>query len=119
MSIIYKQQHNKATFILLLNILSKSYLKLHFVTHLYFGRDSVHCVITVVFLLAAYLLDEFEEGDPWDRQTGNSSQDEDDDVDPGRIMTRIKGGEILLWPKEGVKENVTIYSYAQHTRGLL
>lgn len=56
----------KSTFILLLNIQSKSYLKLIFVTHLYFSRDSVHCVIPVVLLLAAFPLDEFEEGERWD-----------------------------------------------------
>lgn len=65
MSIIYKQ-YNKFTFILLLNIQSKSHLKLHFFIHLYFGRDSVHCVVTVVLLLAAFVLNEFEEGDHWD-----------------------------------------------------
>lgn len=50
---------------MLSNNWSQTYLELHFVIHLYFGRDTVHWTFAVV-AFTAFPLDKFEKGETWD-----------------------------------------------------
>lgn len=72
-------------------------LKPNFFIHLYFGRHRLQFVFRVALPFAASPLNKFVKCKSWDGQTGNSSQDEDDDINPGGVRACREGREVLLF----------------------
>lgn len=95
-------------------------LKPKFFIYLYFGGHRLQVIFLVALPFAASPLNKFEKCKSWDAQTGNSSQDEDDDINPGGVRACLEGREVLLFERRELNSScpgsIPAFSFCDTTK---